>query len=203
MEFEFLASRRPLEALTYAAYMDLMAAQAAADPPAGDAEAAEKHEYVKLNLHRSQRIARNWMPSDELATLLQTITEPEQWLVLTEPWCGDSAQCLPCIAVMAERQPNIELHVLQRDKNLDIMDRFLTAGKRSIPVVAMFDPAGRPVGRWGPRPAAAQVVFDAAKQGGLEKPEILERLHLWYGRDRGKSLDEEFCALLRKRIGGA
>ena len=30
-----------------------------------------------------------------------------------------------------------------------------------------------------------------------------ERLHLWYGKDRGKVLDAEFCALLRRRIGGA
>lgn len=203
MDFEFLASRRPLEALTWSAYMDLLAAEAGAEPPAGDAAAAERAEHTKLNLHRSRRIERTWLPSDELATLLQTITEPEQWLVLTETWCGDSAQCLPCMAVMAEHQPNIDLHVLLRDKNPDIMDRFLTEGKRSIPIVAMFDPSGRLVGRWGPRPAAAQAVFATAKQAGLAKPEILERLHLWYGRDRGKALDAEFCALLRRRIGGA
>jgi hypothetical protein len=203
LDFEFLASRRPLEALTWSAYMDLMAAAAGTEAPAGDAQAAERLEFTKLNLHRSRRIERTWLPSDELATLLQTITEPEQWLVLTEPWCGDSAQCLPCVAVMAERQPNIDLHVLLRDKNPDIMDRFLTGGKRSIPIVAMFDPSGRQVGRWGPRPAAAQAVFATAKQGGLAKPEILERLHLWYGKDRGKALDAEFCALLRRRIGGA
>lgn len=203
MDFEFLARRRPLEALTWSAYMDLLAAEAEAAPPAGDPEAAQRQEYTKLNLHRSRRIERSWLPSDELATLLQTITGPEQWVVLTEPWCGDSAQCLPCVAVMAERQTNIDLHMLLRDKNPDIMDQFLTGGKRSIPVVAMFDPAGRLVGRWGPRPAAAQAVFDSAQRSGAAKPEILERLHLWYGKDRGKALDAEFCALLRRRIGGA
>ena len=35
-----------------------------------------------------------------------------------------------------------------------------------------------------------------AKAEGLEKPEILERLHLFYGRDRGKALEQEFIALL-------
>ena len=203
MEFRFLVDRRPVEALTYAAYMDLMAAQAAAEPPADDPDAAERVEFTRLNLHRSKRIVRTWEPSDELATLLQTITEPEQWLVLTEPWCGDSAQCLPCVAVMAERQPNVALHVLLRDANLDIMDQFLTDGKRSIPVVAMYDAAGRLQGRWGPRPEAAQRVFLAARREGLAKPEILERLHLWYGRDRGRTLDAEFRALLRRRMGGA
>lgn len=203
MDFEFLVKRRPHAALTYSAYLDLMATQAAAAPPADDPEAAQRIEYTKLNLHRSERLGRTWQPSDALETLLQTITSSEQWLVLTEPWCGDSAQCLPCIAVMARLQPNIDLHVLLRDANLDIMDQFLTDGKRSIPVVAMFDTTGALVGRWGPRPAEAQVVFDAARQGKLEKPEILERLHLWYGRDRGKALDAEFCALLQRRISGA
>lgn len=203
MDLHFLTRSRPLAALTYPAYMDLMAAAAAAAPPAGDAEAAERIEYTKLNLHRSQRIARTWQPSGELVSLLQIITEPEQWLVLTEPWCGDSAQCLPCVAVMAEQQPNIGLHILPRDANLDIMDQFLTGGKRSIPIVVMFDAAGREVGRWGPRPAAAQFEFDAAKAGGLGKPEILERLHLWYGRDRGRAVDAEFCTLLKRRMGGA
>jgi hypothetical protein len=183
--------------------MDLLATAARTEPLANDAEAIERSEYTRLNLQRSRRIERTWLPSAELSTLLQTITEPEQWLVLTEPWCGDSAQCLPCVAVMAERQPNIDLHLLLRDKNLDIMDRFLTDGKRSIPIVAMFDSSGRLLGRWGPRPAPAQVVLDAAQQAGLPKPELLERLHLWYGRDRGRALDAEFCALLRRRIGGA
>ncbi len=203
MDFDFLVKQRPHAALTYAAYMDLMAAQAAGEPLDGDLEDAERHEYIKLNLHRSERIARTWQPSDELLTLLETITSPEQWLVLTEPWCGDSAQCLPCIALMARHQQNIDLHVLLRDTNLDIMDQFLTDGKRSIPVVAMFGTAAELVGRWGPRPAEAQAVFEAARREGLEKPQILERLHLWYGRDRGKAIDAEFCAMLRRRIGGA
>jgi hypothetical protein len=203
LDIPFLARQRPVEALTYEAFMELTAEQAAAAPPPGDVEAAERIEFTKLNLHRSQRIARTWQPSGELASLLQIITEPEQWLVLTEPWCGDSAQCLPCVAVMAEHQPNIALHVLPRDVNLDIMDQFLTDGKRSIPVVVMFDASGREVGRWGPRPAEAQAVFEAAKAEGLEKPGILERLHLWYGRNRGAALDAEFCTLLKRRMGGA
>ena len=90
---------------------------------------------------------------------------------------------------------------------LDTMNQTIVlcreAGKRGIPIVAMFDTTGALVGRWGPRPAEAQVVFEAARQGKLEKPDILERLHLWYGRDRGKALDAEFRALLQRRISGA
>ena len=47
-----------------------------------------------------------------------------------------------------------------------------------------------------PGPAAAQEVFLAAKNEGLEKPDIMEKLHLFYGRNRGVALDAEFVSLL-------
>jgi len=196
----FFADRRPHTGLTYAAYMDLMAEQAAAPVPTDDAEAAERIEFTKLNLHRSGRISRTWRPSGELASLAGRLTGSQLWMVLTEPWCGDSAQCLPCLAVLAGELPDIELRMLLRDDNLDIMDQFLTDGKRSMPVLVAFDPDGAELFRWGPRPAAAQKVVDEAKAEGLEKPDMLERLHLWYGRDRGKQLDAELAAVLRRHL---
>ena len=113
----FFDDHRPHTGLTYAAYVDLMAEQAAAAPPADDAEAAEKIEYTKLNLHRSGRISRTWRPSEELAALAARL-EPQLWMVLTEPWCGDSAQCLPCLAVLADAVNNIDLRLLLRDDTL-------------------------------------------------------------------------------------
>lgn len=62
-----------------------------------------------------------------------------------------------------------------------------------------LDDTGREMWRWGPRPAAAQAVFDKAKAEGLEKPEILQRLHLFYGRDRGRAMEAELLEL----FGGA
>ena len=52
------------------------------------------------------------------------------------------------------------------------------------------------------RPAAAQAVFDEAKAEGLAKPDLLERLHLFYGRNRGAALDAEFVALLDTFLDG-
>ncbi len=203
MTSSFFADRRPHQGLTYAAYMDVMATAADAPEPADDAEAAERIGYTKLNLHRSGPISRTWRPSDELTALAARLAGPQLWMVLTEPWCGDSAQCLPCLAVLAEDLPAVDLRLILRDDNLDIMDQFLTDGKRSIPILVAFDPDGAELFRWGPRPAAAQAVVDEAKAEGLEKPDMLERLHLWYGRDRGKHLDAEFAAVLRQHLDGA
>jgi hypothetical protein len=189
--------------LDHAAYMDVMREQAAADPDGLAGEAAERLEFTRLNLHRSERIARHWRPSDELARMMGRLAGPQTWLVLTEPWCGDSAQCLPCLGVLADGHPAVTLRLLLRDSHLEVMDRFLTDGKRAIPILAALDAGGRELFRWGPRPAAAQTVFAAAKAEGLDKPQILEKLHLFYGRDRGRALDTEFVALLGEHLDGA
>jgi hypothetical protein len=124
-------------------------------------------------------------------------------MVLTEPWCGDSAQCLPAIVKLAGANADLELQIVLRDSHLEIMDLFLTNGSRSIPRLVAFDGAGAELGQWGPRPQAAQEVFVAAKQAGLEKPEILEKLHLWYGRDRGRALAAELLDFVRGLGSGA
>ena len=189
--------------LTPAAYLDIMTEQAGADPAtAADDSALEKLEFTKLNLHRTGRISRTWQPSADLAGLLARLNTKQTWLVLTEPWCGDSAQCLPCLVTMAEQQPDITVRLVLRDENLDLMDRYLTNGSRSIPRLVAFDTEGNELFQWGPRPAAAQEVFQAAKDEGLEKPDILERLHLFYGRNRGVALDAEFVTLLNAYLDG-
>ena len=137
-----------------------------------------------------------------MSALLARLPDGMTWLVLTEPWCGDSAQCLPCLVTMADQQPHISLYLVLRDDNLDLMDQYLTDGKRSIPRLVAFDADGQELFQWGPRPAAAQEVFAAAKAEGLAKPEILERLHLFYGRNRNAALEDEFVTLLNTFLDG-
>jgi hypothetical protein len=196
MPHQFFHARRPHDGLDYDTYMRLMESQANAPTDGLDEEAAERIGYTKLNLHRSQRIGRTYPVSDELGVLLDRIDTPQLWMVLTEPWCGDSAQCLPHLAVMARRNSMIDLRILPRDENLDVMDLYLTGESRSVPRLVVFDAEGNELWTWGPRPAAAQVVFDQAKAEGLEKPDLLERLHLWYGRDRGREVDAEIATAL-------
>jgi hypothetical protein len=165
-------------------------------------EQADLIAYTRLNLHRTLRLERTWLPSPELSAQMKRLDRPQTWLVISEPWCGDSAQCLPCVMVTARLNPLVRLRVLPRDDHPAVMDRFLTDGKRSVPILAAFDEAGGELFRWGPRPAAAQVVVDAARREGVEKIVLLERLHLFYGRDRGRALDAELVAVLRRRRDG-
>lgn len=180
----------------------LLKAGAEADPAGLPPEQAEWPGITRLNLQRTLRLERTWQPTPQLAARLMRISEPQTWLVISEPWCGDSAQCLPCLGVASGLSPLVRLRILRRDAHPEIMDRYLTRGTRSIPILVSLADDGRELFRWGPRPAAAQAVVEAAKAEGLDKHSVHERLHLFYGRDRGRALDGELVAVLAAAFGG-
>lgn len=202
MNAEFVTTIRQT-GLTPEAYLEIMENRAGLDPADFEEEEALRVSFAQLNLHRAGRIRRTWKPTEETLALVARIDTPQLWLVLTEPWCGDSAQNLPCLEILAEANPRITIRFLLRDDNLDVMDRYLTGGKRSIPILVTLDEQGKELFRWGPRPAAVQEVFEAATDEGLEKQAKLEKIHLVYGRDRGRALEAEMQALLAAHLEGA
>ena len=196
MPESFFEARRPHEGMDYDAYLVHLEKESKRSIEDLSESDAERVEFTGLNVHRTRRINKIYTPSDELCTLLHGLGT-QLWMVLTEAWCGDSAQNLPYIAKMAACNPKIELRFLLRDQNLDIIDQYLTDGGRGIPKLVAFDSSGNEIFRWGPRPREAAELFRREKAAGNEKPRILEKLHLWYGRDRGKMIDGEFVELLK------
>ena len=63
-------------------------------------------------------------------------------LALSESWCGDCTENLPVLAKLASLYPFLRVCVYPRDTNLDIMDNYLTDGKRTIPVFVFYDADG-------------------------------------------------------------
>ncbi len=194
MAQEFFAAQRPQHGLRYAEYTQLMESKAAQSDE--DAESPSRRRYTELNLKRSRRIRKSFQPSEALRAAMQAISQPQLWMVITEPWCGDSAQCLPQIEGIAAASASVELRIILRDSNLDIMDLYLTNGKRGIPKLVAFAADGRELFAWGPRPQAAQQLFDDSLAAGHSNRERYEALHLWYARNRGADLDREFRMLL-------
>lgn len=200
MAHRFFQNERIQAGLTPRQYHQILEEQAAASEDGLSEEAAEKLQFTQLNLHRTNRITRTFKIPEDLAALMPRIDGKQTWMLLTEPWCGDSAQCLPYISAMAALNENIDLRLILRDENLDIMDDFLTNGTRSIPRLVIFNDDGDELIQWGPRPAEAQIVFTEAKEAGLSKPEIMEKLHLFYGRNRGAALVGEFQDILSRLV---
>lgn len=122
---------------------------------------------------------------------------PGRWhlLALSEDWCGDAVNTLPVVARFAEAVPGLELRVVGRDDNPDLMDAHLTDGRaRSIPVVIVLDEDFREIGWWGPRPAELQAwVLDHLDLPSAERYREVRR---WYARDRGRTALLELMDLL-------
>lgn len=160
----------------------------------------ENFDYIKLNFQRSNRIHKSYKVSEDLSSLIKNISVNQYWILITEEWCGDSAQTVPFIYEMTKVNPKINLRIFKRDTNLDLMDLYLTNGSRSIPKLIVFDNFGNELFTWGPRPKEAQDLVNRLKAEGKSKDEFIEQLHLWYGRNRGKNLEEEFKELIQKII---
>lgn len=110
-------------------------------------------EYISLNQHRMSRVEKTYTVSETLAQLVKRLTHKTYWLVLTEHWCGDAAQTLPAFQKVAElSNGNIELKLVYRDENPELMDAYLTGESRSIPKLIQLDAHYNVTGIWGPRP---------------------------------------------------
>jgi hypothetical protein len=70
------------------------------------------------------------------------------------------------------------------------MDRYLTSGSRSIPVVIALDEEYRELGHWGPRPRELQA-WVMANRGTVPKAELYPKVRQWYARDHGESTVRE------------
>jgi len=118
-------------------------------------------------------------------------------LVLTEDWCGDAVNTLPVLAAISNRARNLDLRILSRDANPDLMDAHLTGRSRSIPLVIVLDSQYVERAWWGPRPAPLQGwVVDAGR--ALTPEERYRAVRQWYARDRGTTTLTELLATLRK-----
>ena len=155
------------------------------------------YNYKKLNLQRSNRIHKTFKIADEYAEIIKSIDQPQIWMVITEDWCGDSAQNLPYLYLLSELSEHVTFKIIPRDDNLDIMDLYLTDGKsRSIPKLVAFDEDGNELFQWGPRPKELVVLIKQWKNEGIEKDEWTTLVHTWYAKDKGKQLLEEITQLV-------
>jgi hypothetical protein len=118
-------------------------------------------------------------------------------LVLSADWCGDAVNTVPVIAKLAELTPNVDLRILERDHNLDLMDAHLTGTSRSIPAVIALDEGFNEYGWWGPRPAELQRWVLGEGQA-LEKAERYRGIRSWYARDRGLTTLEEVVSMMER-----
>lgn len=186
---------------SYETYRERMDRKATTDDPASLAERDRRyHDYIRLNKRRTDRLHEGYRPSRALREAVRGIEEPQTWLVVTEDWCGDSAQMLPVIAEAAGLSARVDLRILARDEHIDLIDAYQTDGKRAIPKLIALTDDGTELFTYGPRPTPAAELFADRRREGVPREEIYRELQEWYNEDGGTTVDRELTAILR-RIG--
>jgi len=181
---------------TFQKYLDLIEDLLSKNETTGSDQSPDRVEKTRLNFHRLKRIYKTSVIDEQLKSLIKNIDEPLTWIILVEAWCGDGAQIAPYFAILSELNSNIVFRLVLRDENPQLMNKFLTDGKSSIPKFICLDGNQCVLSSWGPRPAEAQKIFIEYKNNPLmTKDEFHKELHLWYARNKGEAIMNEIYEL--------
>lgn len=183
--------------LSYQEYKDLVSRLLAEGKSTGPNQSEFLTNYSMLNDRRMKRLDKTVKLTENTTSFISKVDEKQTWLVITEGWCGDAAQNLPVIHKMASINENIDLKLVLRDDNLELMDLFLTNGGRSIPKLIALNENLDALFTWGPRPTiATKMVADYKEKHGELDAQFKQDLQVWYNKNKGVNVQEDFVALL-------
>ncbi len=187
------------KSITYPEYRSIVTDLVSQGKSSGNEQSEELLDYSKLNETRMNRLDKTIAIELNNIQELNDLPQNYIWLVLAEGWCGDAAQILPIINKMANASNKIELRILFRDENEDLMNQFLTNGGRAIPIVIVIEKESLEVkGHWGPRPdEALNLIKNYKQQHGVVDETAKTQLHLWYTNDKGITTQNELVSLMQ------
>lgn len=195
----WISARLDEKAFTYYSYLSLLEELLAQGKTTGTYQSPELTEYARHNMRRMNRVERTLTIVPAIREKVAAITEPQNWMVLTEGWCGDAAQSVPVFHAISQLNPNITFRLLLRDENPDIMDRYLQYGKsRSIPkLIVCSGRDHRELFNWGPRPVALQKIYNDLQVSKAPFEIISDKIHRWYAEDQTLSIQRELLELMQ------
>lgn len=156
-------------------------------------------QYLPMNWQRLTRIERQVHLNAELLEAIASKEAKQNWLLISEHWCGDAAQIVPVLAAIAQASAEkINLKLVYRDQNLELMDAHLTNGGRSIPKLLILNESNELLASWGPRPKEAQDLVVRIKSNPETAANYAEELHKWYAHDKQVKIQEELLVLMKK-----
>ncbi|GAB1447539.1 thioredoxin family protein [Bacteroidota bacterium] len=155
-------------------------------------------QYLPMNWQRLSRIERTIQLNADLLAAIAAKAGKQNWLVISEHWCGDAAQIVPVLAALAQASAGkINLKLVYRDQNLELMDAHLTNGGRSIPKLLILNESNELQSTWGPRPVEAQDLVVQLKNNPETAANYAEELHKWYAYDKQVKIQEELLKLMK------
>jgi hypothetical protein len=184
--------------MTYRSYINLVSELLKEGKSTGHTQNENYFNYSKLSERRMKRWDKTFKLSEGDKSFFQNWSKPLTFLTVAEGWCGDAAHALPIINKIAEASPGIDLKIVLRDDNDELISNFLTNGAKSIPKLIALDEDLNVLFTWGARPKEATALVDDYKlKHGELTPEFKEDLQKWYNKDKGQSTVKDIKAELK------
>lgn len=183
---------------SYSGYRKLVSDLVLEGKSSGNEQSEDLTHYSTLNETRMNRLDKTISILVENIQKLESLKNEYIWLVLAEGWCGDAAQLLPIFNKMAAVTDKIELKIVFRDENEELMNHFLTNGGKAIPKLIVLDKKTLNIeANWGPRPkGASDLIKNYKEKFGLVDETAKTDLQLWYLHDKGLSTQKELVVLM-------
>ncbi|NEV94607.1 thioredoxin family protein [Psychroflexus sp. YR1-1] len=158
--------------------------------------------YSRLGFSRMKRWEKIFELSPDQIEAIKNVDQKQTWLVITEGWCGDAAAVLPIIKKITDLNSFLDLRIILRDENEELMNQFLTNGGKSIPKLIAFDEDEEKIlFTWGPRPkVAAEMVAKEKAEFGTFRDEFKITLQKWYNQDKGKNIAADLVNCLKHEM---
>jgi thiol-disulfide isomerase/thioredoxin len=187
---------------SYIEYRTLLKSLLSKGKSSGSEQSEALLHYSELNDTRMNRLDKTISIPTENVEKLKQLENEQIWLVISEGWCGDAAQILPVINKMAEQNTKINLRIVFRDENDELMQLFLTNGTRSIPKLIVLDKDTLEfITDFGPRPnGAKKLILDYKAQHGIVDETAKTELQLWYLHDKGLSTQNEILEAIETKL---
>lgn len=158
-------------------------------------------EYTRLNKSRMKRWLKTGSVSEDAKRIIASVQSPQQWILITEAWCGDAAHSNPFIKKLSDLNQNIELKIILRDEEPKWIESYLTNGNKSIPKLIIRDHYDKDLFTWGPRPEECEKLVDRMKTDGIDPLEAKKITQQWYNDDKGNSAVREIVTLMSDYLG--
>lgn len=184
---------------SYSEYRKLVSDLLRNEKSTGKEQSPELTNYSGLNETRMNRLEKTMKISEGIVENFKSLKSEYIWLVISEGWCGDAAQLLPIFDKIADAsEGKVELKIVLRDENEELMNLFLTNKAKAIPKLIVINrETGGALGHWGPRPkGAADLIANYKKEHGALDETAKTDLQLWYLHDKGLSTQIEINGMM-------
>jgi hypothetical protein len=184
---------------SYEEYRKLVADLLHEQKSTGNTQSTELTHYSSLNDTRMNRLDKTIIITQDYVSALKELKTQYIWLVISEGWCGDAAQLLPIFNKMVtSSEGKIDMKIVLRDENEELMNLFLTNKAKSIPkLIVINKESGGAIAHWGPRPkAAVDLIANYKKQHGTLDETVKADLQLWYLHDKGLTTQMEIVDMM-------